>query len=358
MQSKELINRFKGKKVLLTGHTGFKGTWMLVALKQLGAQITGFALAPINNSLYESIDGDSLCRSVIGDIRDKHIIDQVVDELQPDYVFHLAAQALVLPSYENPLHTFEVNSQGTAHLLESLRRLKKKCCAVIVTTDKVYRNLERGGAFVEEDQIGGHDPYSGSKAAAEIIVDSYIRSFFSQNDSQVKVCTARAGNVIGGGDWSKHRIIPDTISSLANSKPVVIRNPSSIRPWQHVLEPIFGYLFLASQMSEKKLPDAFNFGPDPNESISVLQLVKRAIEIWGSGTYETDSDENAPHESGHLLLDSSKAHRLLKWQSFLTQMKSIDWTIQWYKRVLIDEQSAIETLTSQMVNYLGLMDRK
>lgn len=354
----DLKKTFSEKKILLTGHTGFKGTWMLSVLNILGAEVTGYALPPEANCLYQSINGDRLCQSNIGDIRNKEYLDQVIQDCQPDYVFHLAAQALVLPSYEDPLYSFEVNTLGTAYLMESLRKLNKECKAVVITTDKVYRNLETNKAYSEDDKLGGHDPYSGSKAAAELVVDSYIRSFFESQLSHVQVCVARAGNVIGGGDWSDHRIIPDIVSAIHQNNPIVIRNPTSIRPWQHVLDPIFGYLVLAAKMKDTSLPNAFNFGPDPQESVSVLELTKRAVEIWGSGEIEMDNQSNTLHESKQLLLNSSLAMNMLNWHPVLSQMESIDWTIEWYKQVLMDNTPALDAVDKQVEAYFKHFQNK
>lgn len=239
---------YKGKKVLLTGHTGFKGSWMLAWLQQLGATVKGYALAPENETdLYYLLDADKLCDSVIADIRDQNKISEVVKEFQPDFVFHFAAQPLVRRSYKMPVYTFEVNVMGTANVLEAVRHLSKSCSVVIVTTDKVYENKEWGIPYRETDPLGGYDPYSASKAAAEMVVSSCRNSFFNPGDFEKHkkgVASARAGNVIGGGDRAKDRIIPDIIRGIEKNESIVVRNPEAVRPWQHVLEPLSGYLLL------------------------------------------------------------------------------------------------------------------
>jgi len=246
MQYKEIFeNTYKGKKIFLSGHTGFKGSWMLTWLHQLGAEVRGYALTPENeNDLYNLINGDKLCNSVIGDIRDKEKLVNTIIDFQPDFIFHLAAQPLVRRSYEMPLYTFEVNVNGTVHLLEAIRNLQKKCTVVIITTDKVYENQETDYAYREDDKLGGYDPYSASKAAAEIVVSSYRNSFFNPADYEKHkkaIATARAGNVIGGGDRAADRIVPDIIHALETGMPVIVRNPYAVRPWQHVLDPLSGY---------------------------------------------------------------------------------------------------------------------
>jgi CDP-glucose 4,6-dehydratase len=260
MVSQAFNNFFRGKKVFLTGHTGFKGSWMLALLKQLGAVTTGYALAPDTNelALYNVIRGDEACNSIIADIRDKAVLNASIIQAQPDIIFHFAAQPLVRYSYTNPIETFEVNTLGTANVLDAIKLLDKKCSVVIITTDKVYENKEWDYPYRETDRLGGYDPYSASKAAAEIVVDSYRNSFFNTahfNTHQKSVATARAGNVIGGGDFSADRIIPDIIRALQNNKVINIRNPNAVRPWQHVLEPIAGYLLLAKKLYED--PAAF-----------------------------------------------------------------------------------------------------
>lgn len=330
-------NTYKGKKVLLTGHTGFKGSWMLGWLSQLGAVIKGYALAPENDyDLYNSIGGDQHCDSVIADIRDTQALHKAIDSFQPDFIFHLAAQPLVRRSYEMPLYTHEVNVLGTANLLEAVRELQKPCCVIIVTTDKVYENRELQYHYKETDKLGGYDPYSASKAAAEILVSSYRNSFFNPTDyskHHKSVATARAGNVIGGGDWSKDRIIPDIIRGLQAGTAVTVRNPQAVRPWQHVLEPLSGYLLLGARMTEDpvKYANAWNLGPENNDVLTVKQVVEEVIRVWGKGEYHTPALQAQPHEAGLLMLDITKALTELKWNPKMNSAKAIALTVEWYK---------------------------
>ncbi len=328
---------YKGKKVFVTGHTGFKGSWLITWLQSLGANITGYALAPENkHDLYNAINGDDLCHSIIGDIRDKEKLLAAVQEHQPDFIFHLAAQPLVIESYNDPLYTHEVNVIGTANVLETMRLLKKPCIAVMITTDKVYQNYETGQAYKEEDRLGGYDPYSASKAAAEIVIDSYRKSFFNPakyTEHQKSVSVARAGNVIGGGDWAKNRIIPDIVTALSAHQPVLVRNPNAIRPWQHVLEPISGYLTLVAKQVDNpiKFADAYNFGPYLTDNLTVKDIVDEAIKVWGTGNYEIPNLKNPLHEAGLLQLDITKAIEQLNWHPRFTASQAIDKTLFWYK---------------------------
>lgn len=339
MQYKEIFeNTYKGKKVLLTGHTGFKGAWLLAWLHRLGAQVKGYALAPEqDNDLYRLIQGDTLCDSVIADIRDKEKLAQVVHDFQPDFVFHLAAQPLVRRSYELPLYTFEVNVNGTAHVLEAIRSLHNTCYVVIITTDKVYENHETGQAYKETDHLGGYDPYSASKAAAEIVVSSYRSSYFNPPGFGIHhhkaVASARAGNVIGGGDRAADRIIPDIIRALESGQPVLVRNPASVRPWQHVLEPLSGYLLLGAKLQQDpvRFASAWNFGPKEEDVLTVEELVKEALQVYGSGQYEAPPLTGQPHEAHLLHLDITKALQQMQWQPKWNAAAAIQQTIQWYK---------------------------
>ena len=362
MAKLERLKRCFGcKKVFLTGHTGFKGSWLLQILSLADADLKGYALPPGGPGdldggdwHYDVIGGDTLCQSVIADIRD---VDRLTDEIvqfQPDYLFHLAAQSLVRPSYREPLETFAVNAMGTVHVLEALRALDQPCAAVIVTTDKVYENRELQHPFRECDPLGGHDPYSASKAMAEIVAQSYRSSFFCRDDDSREhgkaIATARAGNVIGGGDYAADRIIPDIVRAMRAGEPVAVRNPTAIRPWQHVLEPLAGYLELAARLAEDgdKLSGAWNFGPRLEDTLSVEQIVQIALECWGSGEYETPELKNQPHEAGTLKLDISKATDALNWAPKLSAAEAIDWTIRWYR-----EPSA-EMSLDQVQAYLSL----
>jgi CDP-glucose 4,6-dehydratase len=328
---------FKNKKVLLTGHTGFKGSWMLQTLAKMGASICGYSLAPNTpTDLFYQIDGDALCtQNLYEDIRDATRLKQAIISFEPDYIFHLAAQPLVIDSYTNPLYTFEVNAQGTANLLDALQHLHKKCICVCITTDKVYDNPETGIPFVETDKLGGHDPYSASKAAAEIIINSYRQSFFAptQFDTHQKaISSVRAGNVIGGGDFAQHRIVPDIVKSIANDEQLILRNPGATRPWQHVIEPIGAYLLLATKMWDEptNFATAFNFGPETHDVLTVQALVDKAIAVYGKGSYVIQQDPNQKHEAQNLMLDISKAKTALHWQPKYNALQSIGKTIEWY----------------------------
>ncbi len=353
-------NTFKGKKVFLTGHTGFKGSWLLAWLHLLGAQIKGYALAPENDfDLYHQINGDQLCESIIADIRDQKQLTKALLDFEPDFVFHLAAQPLVIQSYEQPLYTHEVNALGTAHVLEALRCLNKACIAVMVTTDKVYHNLESGQAYQETDPLGGYDPYSASKAAAEIIINSYRQSFFNPSkyhQHQKSISVGRAGNVIGGGDWAKDRIIPDIVRALQQNKEVSVRNPSAVRPWQHVLEPLSGYLKLAEKQSEDpiKYAQAYNFGPEPSDNLTVKELVNIALQKWGKGYADFAKINTGQHEANLLQLNIDKAKKELNWHPKMEAKKAISITLNWYKETDKRPRETISLLNTQIINYIAL----
>lgn len=328
---------YRNKKVFLTGHTGFKGSWMLVWLHQLGAEIKGYSLAPERSGeLFTQIKGEELCQSVTGDIRNKEKLEKEILAFAPDFIFHLAAQPLVRLSYEIPVETFEINGIGTANVLNAARSLKKLCCVVCVTTDKVYENLEWHYPYRENDRLGGYDPYSASKACAEIIINSYRNSFFNKKDfasHKKAIASARAGNVIGGGDWAKDRIIPDIVRALSKNEPVVVRNPYAVRPWQHVLEPLAGYLQLGAKLAEDpaKYADAWNFGPFNEDNLTVNELAELAVEIWGGGNIEKPKLNGQPHEAGLLKLDINKSVTELGWKPKMNAREAIRTTIRWYK---------------------------
>jgi CDP-glucose 4,6-dehydratase len=333
----ELINNYSGKRVFVTGHTGFKGAWLLKILNGLGAIVKGYSLNPENDiNLYSEINGKDLCESIISDLRDREALKKAVLDFHPDYVFHLAAQPLVRLSYEIPSETFEVNAIGTANLLDAIRLLDNKCNIVLITTDKVYHNNEWEYPYRENDRLGGYDPYSASKACSELVIDSYKNSFFNlSNYEQHKkaIAVGRAGNVIGGGDWSKDRLMPDIAKSLSEKDEIVIRNPKSIRPWQHVIEPIFGYLELGSQLNENpfKYSSAYNFGPNTADALSVEEMVLKSINSWGEGSYKAVVNSSNLHEAGLLKLDISKALDHLNWKPVFNAQKAIERTINWYK---------------------------
>ena len=348
---------FKGKRVFLTGHTGFKGSWMLQILHHLGANVKGYSLAPEKHTdLYHQIKGDELCySSVIADICDKQKLQTELVRFEPDFVFHFAAQPLVRRGYEMPSYTFMVNSQGTAHMLDAMRSLERPAAGVMITTDKVYDNPERGLPFEEDDKLGGYDPYSASKAAAEIVIDSYRRSFFNPADHakhKKSIAAARAGNVIGGGDYSDNRIIPDIVRAISFGETVSLRNPYSIRPWQHVLEPLSAYLLLAAKMSEDpiKYSTAYNFGPNPEDMLTVEDLTKIFIESYGAGSHKSYPEEGAPHEAKLLLLNSKRALEHLGWKSQMDARTAIQWTAEWYAD---KQRNAHEKCIAQIEEYFG-----
>ncbi len=352
----ELKKTYSGKRVFVTGHTGFKGSWLLKILINFGAIVKGYALAPENEiNLYIEMNGDSLCESIIGDLRDRDTLKKAVLDFQPDFIFHLAAQPLVRLSYEIPAETFEVNAIGTANLLDAIKLLNKKCNVVLITTDKVYYNNEWEHPYKETDRLGGYDPYSASKACCELVIDSYKNSFFNLNkydQHQKAIAVGRAGNVIGGGDWSKDRLIPDIAKALNANKEIVIRNPKAVRPWQHVIEPLFGYLELGIKLNSDpiKYAQAYNFGPNTNDALSVEEMVVKSIKCWETGTYNVEVNNNNPHEAGLLKLDISKASKDLNWKPVLKAQSAIELTINWYK-YYYKNISAYELMESDIKHY-------
>ena len=356
---KELKNTYAVKKVFLTGHTGFKGSWMLKTLQLLGAIVKGYALSPqTENDLYHLVDGDQICESVIADLRNRDALKKAVLDFQPDFIFHLAAQPLVRLSYEIPSETFEVNAIGTANLLDAVRALEKKCSVVLITTDKVYHNNEWEYPYRENDRLGGYDPYSASKACTELVIDSYKNSFFNKSKIHIHkkgIAIGRAGNVIGGGDWSKDRLIPDIAKALSKNQEIIIRNPSSVRPWQHVLEPVVAYLILGMNLEADpiKFGEAYNFGPYAADALSVKEMLALAINCWGTGSFKVEQAADHPHEAGLLKLDISKAIADLKWQPKLNASKAVEITINWYKS-FVHSKSEIDSITAaQILDYLN-----
>ena len=347
---------FSGKRVFLTGHTGFKGAWLLQVLHMLGADVKGYSLAPEHpNDLYNEIDGDKLCyASVIGDVRNYKLLRGELIRFQPHFVFHLAAQALVRRSYREPVETFAANAMGTAHVLDAMRSLESPCAGVMITTDKVYENPERGAAFTENDKLGGDDPYSASKAAAEIVIESYRRSFFNPQhfDTHRKaIASVRAGNVIGGGDWSEDRLIPDIVRAIKKNEPVVLRNPGSVRPWQHVLEPVFAYLQLAAKMNEDgvKYSTAYNIGPERSDERTVAQVTNAFYQAFGKPPVFNVKPDAALHEAGLLMLDNSKIKADLGWAPKLSADEAIKWTAGWYAGT----ETATEKCRQQIEEYVA-----
>ncbi|MFM9946243.1 MAG: CDP-glucose 4,6-dehydratase [Bacteroidia bacterium] len=338
---------YKNKKVFITGHTGFKGSWLISWLHILGANIKGYALEPENSfDLYNLIKGNNLCESIIADIRNKKRIEKEILDFKPDFIIHLAAQPLVRLAYEKPSETIEVNATGTAYVLDAVRKLEQPCVVILITTDKVYENLELNYAYKEDDRLGGYDLYSASKACSELIINSYRNSFFNVNDYSAHkkdIASARAGNVIGGGDWSKDRIIPDVIKALKNDETIIVRNPSAVRPWQHVLEPLSGYLHLGAKMYKNpgEYTGAWNFGPQLEDNLTVDGLVKQVINLWGTGTYHTPEQLNQPHEANLLMLDITKTVNNLDWSPKMNAAVAIEKTIKWYKQYFNDKSSIV-----------------
>ncbi len=334
MQLDELLRQaVSGRKVFVTGHTGFKGSWLAAWLVELGAEVTGFSL-PGAAPLFDQLGLGKKLNDLRGDIRDLATLQKTLGAAAPDIVFHLAAQPLVRLSYRQPLETYAVNVMGTAHLLESCRSLKTRAAVICITTDKCYRNREWLQAYREEDPLGGHDPYSASKAAAEIVVASYRDSFFPP-DAAVRVASARAGNVLGGGDWAEDRLVPDCIRALRQGGTIRVRNPQSTRPWQHVLEPLSGYLTLAAALrrepGDPALASAFNFGPGVSSNRPVRDLVEAIVRHW-PGKWEETPDDAAVHEAGKLNLAPDKAFHLLGWRPVWAFEETIRQTVEWYRR--------------------------
>lgn len=330
---------WSGKRVLLTGHTGFKGSWLALWLSELGAQVTGVALEPDTTpNLFSQLDlANRLKRHHITDIRDPHALAEIAQACRPQVVLHLAAQPLVRHSYQDPLGTWATNVQGSLHVLEALKPLDYTCAVVMVTTDKVYANREWAHGYRETDRLGGHDPYSASKAAAELAIASWRSSFCGDGAHQtphLRIATARAGNVIGGGDWARDRIVPDSMRALAAGQPIAVRNRKATRPWQHVLEPLGGYLLLAQQLLSNSEPlcEAFNFGPTLDSNRSVAELVETMLQHW-DGTWIDSSDPNAPHEAGLLHLQIDKAKHLMGWWPRWDYAMTLTRTVDWYKEV-------------------------
>ena len=335
-------NFWRGRRVLLTGHTGFKGTWLLLWLQQLGAHVWGYALEPeqepnlFRQLTKENTSGHSWHHQ-IGDLADLHSLKACVQQAQPEVVLHLAAQPLVRRSYSDPLGTWATNVQGSLNLLEALKPLQHPCAVVMVTTDKVYENQEWAYGYREPDRLGGHDPYSASKAAAEICIASWRMSFCGTAPHQtphLRIATARAGNVIGGGDWASDRIVPDAMRALARGETIAVRNPAATRPWQHVLEPLGGYLRLAEVLATHPHPpcEAFNFGPYLESNRPVKELVGTMLSHW-PGEWIDRSDPADPHEAGLLHLQIDKAHHRLGWQPRWDYATTIARTVDWYRAV-------------------------
>lgn len=329
-------NFWINKKIFVTGHTGFKGSWLCLWLHKLGAKVTGYALPPPTNpSLFELCDINSIVNSIIGDVRDSATLSKTIQGARPEIIFHMAAQPLVRESYKRPVDTYATNVMGTVNLFEAIRECKSVRAVVNVTTDKCYENKEWSWGYKENEPLGGYDPYSSSKACSELVTSAYRNSFFGNNKSGhfVAVASARAGNVIGGGDWADDRLIPDCIRSIIKREHILIRNPASIRPWQHVLEPLRGYMMLAQKLYEDgaKFSESWNFGPHDDDAKPVEWIVKRLCERWGTGASYKIDDGLHPHEAQYLKLDCSKVNSKLGWCPKWNLEKALDSIIEWTK---------------------------
>lgn len=339
-----------GRNVFMTGHTGFKGGWLTLLLKQFGAKVSGYALAPAHeHGIYTAVKADDSVISTIADVRNADSLRNAMVSASPEIVFHLAAQPLVRTSYDKPAETFDVNVMGTVNFLEAVRATPSVRVAVIVTSDKCYENTERLDGYQEDDPMGGSDPYSSSKGCAELVTTAYRRSYFK--DGGTAVATVRAGNVIGGGDWSSDRLIPDLIRAFSNRQPLRLRYPHAVRPWQHVLDPLSGYLTLAENMwSEGQFySGGWNFGPLESDTCSVLDLVCHASELWGEDACWIADASPKPHEAHCLRLDCSRAHTGLDWFPKLSINEAVDWTISWYRTLLAGSEQSIRDLTMKQI---------
>ena len=336
---------YKEKKVLVTGHTGFKGSWLAIWLKELGADVIGYSLAPpsVPNN-FEAAKLQDRMTHAHGDIRDLDRLIETFKKYQPEFVFHLAAQSLVRLSYDDPKLTFDTNIGGTVNVFEAVRKTPGVKVLVNITSDKCYENREWVWGYRENDPMGGHDPYSASKGCAELVFNAYLQSFFSEkaaHSSNIGAASARAGNVIGGGDWGQDRLVPDCIRALISGQKIGIRSPHAIRPWQHVLEPLSGYLGLGALLTQdpKKYSGAWNFGPEDSSHLTVAEVVKKLIYHWGSGAWEDLADPKAPHEANLLKLCCDKAHVELNWYSVLSIDECLQMTANWYKEFYSGNQT-------------------
>nr|WP_248595424.1 CDP-glucose 4,6-dehydratase [Candidatus Accumulibacter phosphatis] len=337
---------WKDRRVLVTGHTGFKGGWLCLWLQTMGAEVTGYALPPATQpNLFEIATVGQKMASILADIRDPDQLRTAFSRHRPEIVFHLAAQAEILPAYSHPVETYSTNVMGTVHVLEAVRQSQGVRAVVVVTSDKCYENRESGQAYRESDSLGGADPYSSSKGCAELVAAAYRSSFFNPVDHArhgTAIATARAGNAIGGGDWSANRLIPDAIRAFVDKQPLQVRHPAAIRPWQHVLEPLAGYLMLAEQLVQQgaSFADAWNFGPANENAPSVEQLLDALVSLWGDGTTWKRDHKPHPHEAQQLRLDASKAISMLRWQPRWSLGSALRMTVAWHRAHLRGEDMA------------------
>ena len=362
MNKSFLLKNFKNKTVIVTGHTGFKGSWLTTWLTLLGANVIGVSInIPSNPSHFKVIKLKNKINHKKIDIRNLKVLKKTIKKYQPHYVFHLAAQSLVKKSYSDPVYTWETNTIGTLNVLEALREIKRNCIAVLITSDKSYKNIEIKRGYHENDVLGGKDPYSASKASAELAIQSYIKSFFPTKKTKVLIGIARAGNVIGGGDWSNDRLIPDCVKAWSKNKKVFIRNPKSTRPWQHVLEAVWGYLNLSLNLKEnKKLHgEAFNFGPGNNKNYNVIFLVNSMKKYWERVKWSViKKNKKNFFESNLLKLNSNKAKNLLKWKCILSISETIKLTTYWYKNYYAEPKKIYKTSQDQIKKYEKLLNKR
>ena len=346
-------NVYAGKKVLVTGNTGFKGSWLSIWLLEIGAEVFGLSNGiPTSPSNFEVSDIKDHIKYFNIDVTDFQSVYKIVEEVKPDFVFHLAAQAIVKDSYTDPLNTFSVNVIGTANILEALRLLNNKCTAVMITSDKCYDNVEWVWGYKETDPLGGKDPYSASKGGAELVIKTYAESFFKKDSSNVKLASARAGNVIGGGDWAGYRIIPDAVRSWSNSEELIIRSPKATRPWQHVLEPLSGYLLLGQKLyhDENLCGESFNFGPKPETNFSVEQLLSEMSKYWDDVKWKSVESDSNVKEAGLLKLNCDKALFYLDWLPNLSFENTVRIVAEWYKAYYENSQSNMFLVTKNQIN--------
>ena len=356
-------NFYSGRRVLITGHTGFKGSWLAVILRWLGAEVLGYALQPNTDpSLFEAVRLADQVSSVFADIRDYDSLLDTMRRFQPEIIIHMAAQPIVRESYRDPRYTYEVNVMGTVNLLEAARSVSSVRAIVNVTTDKCYENREWCWGYRESDPLGGYDPYSCSKACSELVTASYRNSFLQpKNDSELlpALATARAGNVLGGGDWAEDRLIPDFIRAISQGRKVIIRNPGAIRPWQNVLEPLFGYLLLSKNLYQNggQYAEAWNFGPDDNDAQTVEWMIEKICSMWGGGAaYSIDSSEQ-PHEAGYLKLDCSKAKNRLGWRPLWTVETALQKIVEWNKAYQ-QRKDMLKVCLDQIQEYAESMNKQ
>ncbi|EMF83283.1 CDP-glucose 4,6-dehydratase [Leptospira weilii serovar Topaz str. LT2116] len=354
-------NIYKNKKVLVTGHTGFKGSWIVIWLQSLGAEVAGFSLdVPTSPNHFELLRLDKEIKDYRGDVRDRNKLSTVIDEFKPEIIFHMAAQALVRKSYQDPVGTFETNVMGMVNLLDIIRTKSFVEVAVLITSDKAYRNNEWCWGYRETDVLGGHDPYSSSKSCADLIAQSYYYSFLK--DTKTRIAITRAGNVIGGGDWASDRIVPDCIRAWSKHEPVVIRNPLATRPWQHVLEPLSGYLLLGEKLyvgQKGLIGEAFNFGPDASIDQTVSELLNAMVERWPGVRWEVpEGYEGEGKEANLLKLSCDKVLFHLKWKSVLDFSETVDFTVNWYRNWLEKKENVYDFTLSQIHLYCQLASKK